>query len=202
MFEEKFKEIFKKYKKQIIAAIIVAVFILLSFVSTVISLSNHDRKSNDNFNSSFSNEEFPSISSEISSKATIATTTPTRDIDTKHSTDYDKSIDDLKEIMKNNKWIGVDTIDSLGVGKNHSFSFDKDDIATISSQYEEEKVLINMKYVKSVIGINNTYRIVCDLSFQDGKYITDSTLVIVLDKNTYEIKCEDFPIYQRFEEEK
>lgn len=195
----KLREIYKEHKKLFIAVSIFAAVVMMSFVLTIISVSNHERKSNNNLVSSSSSDEFVSITPTQSS-STMTNTTPTRDIDTKHSTDYDKSIDDLKEIMKSNKWIGANTIESIGNEKDYSFSFDKDDVATITSPYEEEKVLINMKYVKSVIGINNTYRIVCDLSFQNGKYITDSILIVVLDNtNGYEIKCEDFPMFKRFE---
>lgn len=183
----KLKEIYEKHKKIIIALIIFTALILLSFSATILSFYSHEKKSNFASNENLAVSPTPTV--------TIAATQP-RDVDPR-ATDYDKSLDDLKEILRNNKWIGRGNY-NIDEGKEYSFSFGKDNTAVISSPIEKEKVLINMKYVKSVIGKTNTYRIVCDLSFQSGKYITDSILILSLKDKTYELKCEDFPVFQWF----
>lgn len=186
------KNLFKKHKKKTIAAIVFLTLILFSFVTSIISFSNHKTKTYKSFESSFSTEKNQNL------KTTLATiiTTPKRDI-SPYSTDYDKSIDDIKDILKSNKWRGKGKY-NVDEGKEYKFTLGNDDIAVISSPQEKEKVLINMKYVKSVIGKYNTYRIVCDLSFQDGKYITDSTLILTFKADAYELRCDDFPIYNMF----
>ena len=184
-----FRKIFHKYKKLIIAVIVFAVIVLISFIATVISVSKHENKANNSTSKAVS-EQIENLST------TITSTTPVRNI-SPYSTDYDKSLEDIKDVFANNKWRGKGKY-NVDEGKDYSFSFGKDDIAVISSPQEKEKVLINMKYVKSVIGKYNTYRIVCDLSFQDGKYITDSTLILTFKESAYELRCDDFPLYQRF----
>lgn len=183
----KLKEIYEKHKKIIIALIIFSALILLSFGATILSLYGHEKKTGFASNENLSVSPTPTV--------TISAT-QSRDIDPR-ATDYDKSLEDLKNILKNNEWRGRGNYNA-DEGKEYSFSFGKDNTAVISSPIEKEKVLINMKYVKSVIGKTNTYRIVCDLSFQSGKYITDSILILSLKNETYELKCEDFPVFQWF----
>ena len=183
----KLKEIYEKHKKIIIALIIFTVLILLSFGSTILSFYNHEKKTDLTSNESLAVSPSPTV--------TISAT-QSRDIDPR-ATDYDKSLDDLKDILINNKWIGRGNY-NVDEGKDYTFSFGSDNTAVISSPIEKEKVLINMKYVKSVIGKTNTYRIVCDLSFQSGKYITDSILILSFKEDAYELKCEDFPVFKWF----
>ena len=190
------KKIFEKYKKFIIVFIVFTAIVLTSFIATVISLSERENKTN-NLASDTSTKQAQSLASNTYSSAITETiTTPTRDV-SPYSNDYDKSLDDIKNILKSNKWRGKGKY-NVDEGKEYSFSFDNDDIAVISSPQEKENVLINMKYVKSVNGKYNTYRVICDLSFQDGKYITDSTLIITFKNSSYELRCDDFPLYQRF----
>lgn len=184
-----FKKIYQKYKKLIIAVIVFAGIVFISFIATVISFSRHENKANNSTSEAVS-KQTENLST------TIASTTPTREI-SPYSNDYDKSLDDIKDVLVINKWRGKGKYNA-DEGKEYSFSFGNDDIAVISSPQKKEKVLINMKYVKSVIGKYNTYRIVCDLSFQDGKYITDSTLILTFKESSYELRCDDFPLYQRF----